>query len=342
MHLSEFEFLARHGTVWMFVATFAERIGLPLFVTPLLFAAGALAAMGKLHFGLLLLVTTVACLAGDALWYELGRWKGNKLLGLLCRISFQPDSCVRRSQLALENHTGRSLLWAKWVPGISHLALPIAGAARVSRLRFHVYNTIGSLAWLAALLVGGYLSIRTIDWLGLFAITARWAVGVALVVSVVMALKGYVDRREFLKSLRMARISPEELHRQIEAGEEPVIVDLRHPLDFLTAPWTLPTARRMNPDEAASRWSELPANRDIVVYCTCPNEETAVKVAKQLQAQGVTRVRPLLGGLAGWERAGFPVERRFGNDGRPLLTIERLNIGNENSTNAVRSLTGNS
>ena len=117
----------------MFVATFAERMGLPLFVTPLLFAAGALAAMGKLHFGWLLLVTSVACLAGDTLWYELGRWKGRALFGLLCRVSFQPDSCVRRSEVALEKHTGRSLLWAKWVPGVGHLAVPLAGAARVPR-----------------------------------------------------------------------------------------------------------------------------------------------------------------------------------------------------------------
>src|SRR5450755_2848758 len=97
IHPADFHFMTRHGTLWMFLATLGERLGLPLFVTPLLFAAGALAAMGKLHFGLLLLVTTLACLAGDTVWYELGRWKGSTLFGLLCRISFQPDTCVRRS-----------------------------------------------------------------------------------------------------------------------------------------------------------------------------------------------------------------------------------------------------
>src|SRR5208337_974566 len=209
MHLSGLGLLARHGTLWMFVTTLAERLGLPLFVTPLLFAAGALAAMGKLNIGLLLLVTTVACLAGDTVWYELGRWKGSTLFGLLCRISFQPDTCVRRSELALEKHTGRSLLWAKWIPGVAHLALPLAGAARVPRARFHFYNSVGSIAWLAVLLAGGFLSMRTIDWLGLFAITARWAVGVALVVSVAMAAKSYWQRRECLKAMRMARISPQ-------------------------------------------------------------------------------------------------------------------------------------
>ena len=306
----------------MFLLTLGERLGLPLFVTPLLFASGALAAMGDMHIGVLLLVTTVACLAGDTVWYELGRWKGSELFGLLCRISFQPDSCVRRSQMALEKHTGLSLLWAKWIPGVAHLALPLAGAARVPRARFHLYNTVGSVVWLAALLAGGYLSMRTIDWLGIFVITAQWAVGLAIVVSVVMAARSYWLRREFLKTLRMARITPEDLYRQVTAGEQPVIIDLRHPLDYLAAPRTLPGALRIPPDQIANRLAELPAERDIVVYCTCPNEETAVKVAKELRDLGVTRVRPLAGGLAGWEKLGFPVDRQFGDDGRPLVMIE--------------------
>src|SRR5471030_3177534 len=154
IHPSDLQFLARHGTLWMFFVTLGERLGLPLFVTPLLVAAGALAAMGKLHFGLLLLVTGVACLSGDTVWYELGRWKGSLLFGWLCRISFQPDSCVRRSQLALEKHTGLSLLWAKLIPGVAHLAPPLAGAARVPRVRFQLYNAAVSVVWLAVLLAG--------------------------------------------------------------------------------------------------------------------------------------------------------------------------------------------
>jgi membrane protein DedA with SNARE-associated domain/rhodanese-related sulfurtransferase len=318
IHISVVHLMTRHGTLWMFLATLGERLGLPLFVTPLLVAAGALAAMGKLHFGLLLLVTTIACLAGDTLWYELGRWKGTSLLGLLCRISFQPDSCVRRTELALARHTGGSLLWAKWLPGISHLALPLAGTARVPRPRFHLFNGAGSIAWLAALLAVGYLSMLTIDWLGVFFITARWAVGLALVASLALAVHSYYQRKQSLKALRMARISPQEVYRQVTSGNAPVIVDLRHPLDFLAAPRTLPNALRIAPNEIAARRAELPANRDIIVYCTCPNEATAVMVAKQLHTLGMKRVRPLAGGLAGWEKLGFPVDRIFDDHGNPL------------------------
>jgi rhodanese-related sulfurtransferase len=120
----------------------------------------------------------------------------------------------------------------------------------------------------------------------------------------------------------MARISPEELYRQVQRGDEPVIVDLRHPLDFLAAPRTLPNAVRMNPDEITRRWKEFPTDRDIVVYCTCPNEAAAVAVAKQLHELGVLRVRPLAGGLASWEQLGLPVDKHYSDDGRPLTMIE--------------------
>ena len=318
MHPSDLHLIARHGTLWMFFATLGERLGLPLFVTPLLIAAGALAAMGKLHFGLLLLVTSIACLAGDTAWYELGRWKGIKLFGLLCRISLQPDSCVRRTELALSRHTASSLLWAKWLPGIAHLVLPVAGAAGISRPRFHLYNSAGSIAWLVALLAAGYLSMLTIDWLGVFVITARWAVVLAVVASVALAGHSYWQRRQSLQALRMARISPEELHSLLLSGHAPVIVDLRHPLDFLAAPRALPHALRIAPNEVAARRAELPDNREIVVYCTCPNEATAVMVTRQLRLLGFKRVRPLAGGLEGWEKLGFPVERIFDDQGNPL------------------------
>jgi rhodanese-related sulfurtransferase len=155
--------------------------------------------------------------------------------------------------------------------------------------------------------------------LGIFVVTARWAIWLALAASVALAAHSYWQRRQFLKTFRAARISPEELYAQMRAGAEPVIVDLRHPLDFLVAPRTLPNAVQMKPDEVAKRWTELPADRDIVVYCTCPNEQTAVRVAKQLKELGMARVRPLASGLEGWEQMGFPVDRIFGEDGRPLV-----------------------
>ena len=192
-------------------------------------------------------------------------------------------------------------------------------AARLPRARFHLLNAVGSILWLAVLLTIGYVSMLTIDWLGVFRITAPWAISIALLVSLALAAHSYWQRRKFLKTLRMARISPEELYRQVQAGENPVIVDLRHPLDFLVAPRTLPHALRMKPDEITKRWVELPPDRDIVVYCTCPNEQTAVKVAKELHELGVARVRPLAGGLEGWEKLGFPMDRLFGDDGEPLV-----------------------
>lgn len=321
MHLSDLQFLTSHGTLWMFLLTLAERLGLPLFVTPLLVASGALAAMGKMNPALLLAATLVACLAGDTVLYELGRWKGSSIFGRLCRLSFQPDSCVKRSEISLNKHTGLTLLWAKWLPGVAHLALPLAGAAKMSRRRFHLLNGIGSVIWLVALVASGYLSVYTIDWLGIFVVTARWAVGAALAVCVVMLVSSYLRRRRSLREMRMARISPEEVRGMMAAGDGPVIVDLRHPLDFLSAPRTLPGALRISPTEVGSRLDEFNSGRNIVVYCTCPNEETAVKVTRQLKELGVRNVRPLEGGLAGWEERGYPVDIIHHADGK-LVTLD--------------------
>ncbi|MDR3764951.1 MAG: VTT domain-containing protein [Acidobacteriota bacterium] len=319
MHISDLHFLVRHGMLWMFALTLAERLGLPLFVTPLLVASGALAAMGKMNPVLLLVATTVACLAGDTALYELGRWKGGNILSKLCRLSFQPDSCVKRSEIELGKHTGLSLLWAKWIPGVAHLALPMAGAAKLSRRRFHLYNGIGSVIWLVVLVASGYLSVYTIDWLGLFVVTARWAIGIALVACIVLIVHSYRKRQKFLQEMRMARITPEEVQGKITAGDAPVIVDLRHPLDFLASPRTLPGALRIASSQIEAHLTELPEGRDIVVYCTCPNEETAVKVTRQLQGLGLGRVRPLAGGLAGWEKLGYPVDHVHREDENLLV-----------------------
>jgi rhodanese-related sulfurtransferase len=90
--------------------------------------------------------------------------------------------------------------------------------------------------------------------------------------------------------------------------EPPFIIDLRHPLDVLTDPEVLPGALRIGPDELKLHREEIPLDREIVLYCTCPSEETSAKVAMELRRLGVNRVRPLRGGLQGWKDAGYPLE----------------------------------
>ncbi len=193
---TETTLLARHGVLWMFLVTLGERLGLPVFISPLLLAAGAMVAVNPMQFWLVLFATAVPCLLGDAMWYELGRWQGRRVIAAMCRISFVPDSLEQKAYDGLDRFKGTSLLYAKWIPGIAHLAPPVAGAARLPRLRFHIYNGIGSLLWILTMLIAGVVSMRTFDWLDVFARSARWSVSFVVACSILMGAYSWWRRKQ--------------------------------------------------------------------------------------------------------------------------------------------------
>jgi membrane protein DedA with SNARE-associated domain len=187
----------------MFLVTLGERLGLPVFISPLLLAAGAMVAVNPLQFWLVLFATAVPCLLGDAMWYELGRWRGRKVIAAMCRISFVPDSLEQKAYAGLDRFKGTSLLYAKWIPGVAHLAPPVAGAARLPRLRFHLYNGIGSLVWILVMLLAGVVSMRTFDWMEVFTRSSKWSIGFIATGTILMG--GYSWwRRKQSKALRAA------------------------------------------------------------------------------------------------------------------------------------------
>jgi membrane protein DedA with SNARE-associated domain len=209
---TEATLLARHGALWMFLVTLGERLGLPVFISPLLLAAGAMVAVNPLQFWLVLLATAVPCLLGDAMWYELGRWRGRKVIAAMCRISFVPDSLEQKAYGGLDRFKGISLLYAKWIPGVAHLAPPVAGAAHLPRLRFHLYNGIGSLVWILVMLLAGVVSMRTFDWMEVFTRSARWSMGFIAVCSILMG--GYSWWRR--KQSQSVRAAAERLAEQVK------------------------------------------------------------------------------------------------------------------------------
>jgi membrane protein DedA with SNARE-associated domain len=180
----------------MFLVTLGERLGLPVFISPLLLAAGAMVAVNPWQFWLVLFATAVPCLLGDAMWYELGRWKGRSMIGAMCRISFVPDVIEEKANAGLDRFRGVTLLWAKWIPGVAHLAPPVAGAAHLPRGRFHLYNSIGSLLWILLMLLAGVVSMRTFDWMAVFTRSAKWSLGMIVAGSLVMAFFGWWRRRQ--------------------------------------------------------------------------------------------------------------------------------------------------
>lgn len=257
--------LTSHPYTLLVLSGLLERIGFPVLLSPVLIAAGALAATGQMHFDLALWITLLVCISGDTLWYELGRKKGDSVLHTLCRISLEPESCVRRSRHFFDKGVQRTLLLSKWLPGLSHIVPAVAGLSEVSRQTFFLTNIAGSALWIIVFLLAGYVPIARLH--------LAPAIGPVVLEGGIVLLIGniglkYFHKRRFLQDLDKARIAPQDLREMLEAGEKVVILDLRHPLDSITDPRTLPGAVRVLPDELIIRADELPKGQEIILYCT--------------------------------------------------------------------------
>lgn len=301
--------LITYGYLLLFAWVLVEQCGIPLPATPILLAAGALSAEGQLSFALALLAGVTAAVTADSTWFLIGRRYGHHVLRLLCKLSMEPTICVRRTQDSFGRRRQVTLMIAKFVPGLAMLAPPVAGQNGMSYAEFLFFDAIGATAWVGALLTVGRLfgdalkrDPSLLNWAGRFS-------GALLVLGILIFFVGRVLRRRMvLKELVAARLEPQELKRQLDAGELVYIVDLRHPLELLPDPFTLPGARHISPEALATRHLEIPRDRDIVLYCTCPSEATAAKTAMTLHKLGIERVRPLRGGFDEWKRLGFPMD----------------------------------
>jgi membrane protein DedA with SNARE-associated domain/rhodanese-related sulfurtransferase len=301
--------LLTYGYLLLFAWVLIEQLGIPLPATPILLASGALSAQHELSFPLALLASVGGCVVADTAWFFIGRRFGHHVLRILCKLSLEPTLCVRKTQDSFGRRREVTLLFAKFVPGLAILAAPVAGGNGMKLRRFLVFDCAGAALWVAALLGTGRLfgdalkrDPSLLYWVGRFS-------GALLIVAILAFIAArLVRRRRFLRKLVKSRLEPEELKRQIDAGEQIFIVDLRHPLELLPDPFTLPGALHLSPDALAERIHELPRDRDIVLYCTCPSEATAAKTALMLHKLGIDRVRPLRGGYDGWKRLGYPLD----------------------------------
>jgi membrane protein DedA with SNARE-associated domain len=262
-------FLLRHGYAVLFAVVLIEQAGLPLPSPPFLLAAGALVADGRLNLAAALLVVVAACLVTDLAWFQLGKRHGARILGLLCRISLEPDSCVRRTENVLAAGGARALLVAKFVPGLSTVAPPVAGMMRMRLWRFLVWDMAGALVWSGSYFALGYVFHSQLEQVAELAagLGSRLAALGAAALVLYVAWK-YAQRRRFIRELTVARITPEELQRRLGAGEEIAVVDLRHSMEFEADPATVPGAIHMLPEEIDERHRAIPRDRDVVLYCT--------------------------------------------------------------------------
>lgn len=298
----------KYGYWVLFLWVMVEQLGAPIPSAPLLLTAGTLTATHKMNLPMVMLAILAGSLISDSVWYWLGKRYGGAVVKLLCRLSMESNTCVRRTEDYFGKHGVKALVVAKFLPGLSTVAPSIAGQSGMDFRLFAVYDAIGVMLWGLSLTLGGRsfgdMLKQSPD---AFAWVTRFGVVLFVLLLVAFLAWRFVRQRAFLNELRMARVAPADLKAMLDGGEPVYIVDLRHPLDYLPDPRTLPGAVLLSPDKLVAQCGEIPRDRDVVLFCTCPSEATAAKMALTIRKMGVRRVRPLLGGFDEWKRLGYPL-----------------------------------
>jgi membrane protein DedA with SNARE-associated domain/rhodanese-related sulfurtransferase len=302
------ELIAQYGLLLVFVNVLVEQAGAPVPAVPTMIVAGALAAADRLPLAGVVLVAVAACLLADFAWYAAGRYFGGGVMRTLCRISLSPDSCVKQSELRFQRWRGGVLLLAKFVPGLSTVAPPLVGALGLRTAPFALFDGLGSLLWVGVAVSLGYVFADQIDYL-LNGLASAGSVALMLLggLLALYIVAKWWQRHRLIRTLRMARITVEELNQAIATGLMPAIVDVRSEAARMVDTRVIPGALLADVKSVDLIMGAVPIDSELVIYCTCPNEASAAVVAKALMDHGYKRVRPLLGGLDAWETAGYPV-----------------------------------
>lgn len=302
--------LLKYKYMVLFAWVLIEQVGIPLPSAPVLIAAGALSAERRINVPLTLATGVAGAMIADGIWFFAGRKYGTRVMHLVYKMSMHPADCVRCAQ-AFFNHWGRLfLIFAKFVPGVSLVAPPMAGQFGMRFRMFLLLDGVGSMLWVGALIAAGRYfgdlikhNARVLNWATHFSFAL-------IISSIVTFLLARVHRRHVvLKTLAASRVEPQELKRKLDAGEPVFIVDLRHPLELLVDPFTLPGALHISPEELTAHQKEIPRDREVVLYCTCPSEATAAKTAMTLHSFGIEHMQSLRGGFDEWKRLGYPLDR---------------------------------
>ena len=260
--------LIRHGLLALFVIMLADQLALPVPMDIFLLAAGGLVGAGKLPFFPVVAVLAVAGILGNSFWYYVGRRHGNRVLAFLCRISLEPDSCVRRTQNLFTRYGVRALLVAKFIPGLNTVAAPLAGVSRVGFGRFLAFNTVGLIFWIVPYLALGMIFRHQMEAVAAWG--ARLGTGLAWILGGLifgyLVIK-YLRRHLLIRFLRLARVTPDEVKAMMDGGVPVVVIDLRHLISVRETPFSIPGALHMTPEEVSRRHTEIPRDRDVILFC---------------------------------------------------------------------------
>ena len=301
--------LATQGPAVVFLVTLAARLGAPVPAVPFLVVAGGLAVGGTaLNAVAIVAASLLGNLLGDGAWFLAGRRWGYGVMRLLCRVSLSADSCVSRSESILGRWGGLSLIAAKYVPGVSVVAPPMAGAVGMSNARFLAYETAGALVWtLGYLLLGAVFHAAIRDVLAVLANIglAATAVGAALLLA--FLVWRYRQRRLARRADDIVTVEVDALRAAMAQGRAPTVIDVRGEQVRALDPRAIPGAVGFALRELPHGLGPLADGRELVLFCDCPDDASAVAAARVLMAAGLPRVRVLAGGLSAWTDAAKQV-----------------------------------
>ena len=303
--------IADYGLWLVFANVLATQLGVPLPVYPTLIAVAAASSRGAFGAAQIVAVAVLASLAANLVWYRAGMRYGRRVLGLMCRISLSPDSCVRQSEDLFDRWGPPSLMFAKFVPGFAAVATSMAGVVRTRLASFVFFDAIGALLWSALPVALGWFFRDAVDEVfEALAQAGRWGfIGLALLLVLYVAAKA-AQRFRLVRSLRMARVDVDELYRMIRDDERPLIVDVRSAASQLEAriPGAVWIDSKAFEQTLRAQGLHQRTAEEVIVYCACPNEVSAAHVARKLMRAGFRRVRPLAGGIEAWVARGYAVE----------------------------------
>lgn len=307
--MPDLAFEGQHAFWILALNTLLHELGVPLPMTPTALVAGARAASGGIDPVLSIAAIVAATLLGNSAWFAAGRRYGTGVLRVLCRLSLSADTCVSRTESAFGRWGWSALVVGRFLPGVSLVAPPLAGALGMRWSRFLILTSAGAALYGLVVVGAGMLLAERIESVLRQLTDYDWQAVVAgvAVLAIYVAWRWWW-RRRVARALDAARISVDELQALIAAGETPLVIDVRGAAARQVDARRIPGAIELSLDEIEAGPDELPRDRQIVLYCTCPNEAAAAKAAQALLDRGYTRVRPLLGGLDAWVVAGHAVE----------------------------------
>jgi membrane protein DedA with SNARE-associated domain/rhodanese-related sulfurtransferase len=298
--------LAAHGYVILFATVFLEAVGLPLPAALALLIAGGASAHGSLRGSYVVFGSLAAMLTGDTLMFFAGRFTGWWLLGVLCRISLNPESCILRSADSFYRRGRTLLVVAKFIPGINTMAPPLAGCMNMRLAQFLGLDLLGAAIYILAYFTVGFafsgaLAVITRGY-QTFGRIVSWVVVGLILGYLAWQLWGWIRERA-LRSVPFA--GPTEAAHALTTGA--CVYDVRSHGYLDRNAMRIRGSRRLDPHSLHQPHEELPRGRLVLVYCTCVREATSVRVARELEKSGL-RVAVIRGGLRAWKRAGLPIE----------------------------------